>query len=83
MVNFDYFYNPDAVKKIFQENHLVDRKLGFQVIENGTVLPGKDLRGDGRWSWGGGGIVDSNGKYIENSHVYFGIGTSYTPPRIN
>ena len=78
MVNLDYLYNPAAAKEIFAKNFFVDRKSGFSVIENGTVLPHKsDIPGQG--IWGGGGIVDGNGEYISNSFVHYGWGTAYTP----
>ena len=41
MVNLDYLYNPAAAKPIFDKNYFVDKKLGFQVIEKGTMLPHK------------------------------------------
>lgn len=84
MINLDYLYNPDAAKPYFNKNYFIDKKLGFQVIENGTILTHAD---DGRGGLLGalGGIVDSNGKYIENSFVYEPTkNKSYTPPpRIN
>ena len=85
MVNLDYLYNPDAAKKALNRNYFSDKKLGFQVIENGTILPYKDVIVDGkRRVWGYGGIVDSNGEYIKSSHVRGDLGASYTPPpRIN
>ena len=81
MVNLDYLYDPNAAKKSFVENYLSDKKLGFSVIERGTVLPhkktidGKSNRGQ----WGFGGIVDDNGKFIKSSHVYSSAGAAYVP----
>ena len=81
MTNLDYLYNPAAAKPYFDKNHFVDKKLGFQIIENGTVLTYKD---DGRGGLMGalGGIVDSEGKFIGSSYV---MGTTadrkYTPPQ--
>ncbi len=84
MVNLDYLYNPDAAKHVFGKNFFVDKKLGFSVIENGTILPYK------RTPLGGligalGGIVDSSGKYIRRSFVgLFRSDRGYPPPsRIN
>lgn len=80
MTNLDYLYNPAAAQKFFNENYFIDKKLGFRVLENATVLPYKDMSPNGAWNWGGGGIVDSNGEFIKNSHVHFGIGKIYLPP---
>ena len=90
MLNFDYLYNSstreNAHKKFLSQNHFTDEKLGFQVIEQGTVLP-YEKEFDGKlpkYGWGFGGIVDSNGKFVEGSHVCHGVGAAYTPPpRIN
>ena len=65
MVNLDYLYNPAAAKPIFDKNYFVDKKLGFQVIEKGTMLPHKDVYVNGKWTWGKGGIVDSNGNFVQ------------------
>ena len=77
MTNLNYLYNPDAVKDIFHKNYFVDKKLGFRVIERGTVLPHKV--NPGKFNWGKGGIVDSEGEYIRGTHVSAGVGESYTP----
>lgn len=83
MVNLDYLYNPDAAKPYFDKNFFVDKKLGFQVIENGMILPHKDTLVNGIWTWGKGGIVDGKGEYIKRSHVVSGCGSIYTPPPQN
>ena len=83
MVNIDYLYNHAAAKKHFTVNRFVDKKLGFQIIENGTILPYKKII-DGKFSkdgWGFGGIVDGKDKFIESSFVYAGCGLPYTPPK--
>lgn len=82
MVNIEYLYNPDSVRKRFEKNYFIDKKLGFRVIENGTILPyRKTINGktndDG---WGFGGIVDDKGEFIQGSHVHYGINGAYTPP---
>lgn len=85
MVNLDYLYNPAAAKPHFDKNYFVDKKLGFQVIEHGTILPYKKTI-EGRTTpdgWGFGGIVDSKGEFIKSSHVVCGAGSIYAPPRIN
>lgn len=81
MVNIDYLYNPDAVKDSFNKNYFLDKKLGFQVIEHGTILPYQRII-DGKSTtdgWGYGGIVDNEGKFVKSSHVVYGVGSYYTP----
>lgn len=78
MVNFDYLYNPEVAKPYFDKNYLVDKKLGFQVIEKGTILP--HVYVDGKWTLGKGGIVDSNGEFIKSSSVIGNSESFYTPP---
>ena len=83
MVNLDYLYNPAAAKPHFEKNYFVDKKLDFQVIEHGTIIPYKKMI-DGKYGksgWGYGGIVDSEDKFIESSFVYAGCGSPYTPPQ--
>ena len=81
MDNLDYLYNPDDAKGILGKNHFVDKKLGFQVIEHGTILPHKKMFNgqSGKEGLGFGGIVDSNGRYIENTFIHYGCGGAYTP----
>ena len=79
MTNLNYLYNPDAVKDKFDKNHFVDKKLSFSVIERGTVLPHKWTAPPGQWSFGAGGIVDSQGEFINNSFIHYGKGGVYTP----
>jgi len=81
MVNLNYLCNPDAVKDIFTKNYFVDQKLGFSIIENGTVLPHKKISAKEviRRIWGAGGIVNSKGKFIKRSAVRQGLGEAYTP----
>ena len=81
MTNLDYLYNPDAAKKFFNFSRFVDKKLGFRVIEHGTILPHKDVndKGDhGQAGWGG--IVDADGKFIRESHIHTGTGGIYNFP---
>ena len=82
MTNLNYLYNPDAVKDIFHKNYFVDKKLGFRVIERGIVLPHKTISVTDRRrrAWGAGGIVDSEGEYIRETHVAASVGEPYTPP---
>lgn len=84
MTNFDYLYNPAVAKGIFDKNYFVDKKLGFQVIEHGMILPHSHIGDDGKKTGlGYCGIVDSNGEYEKKSFIHYGIGGKYTPPRTN
>ena len=79
MTNLDYLYNPDAAKNSFNKNYFIDKKLGFTVIEHGTILPYKKTI-DGKVTkdyWGFDGIIDSNSKFIGSSHVTNGAGLFY------
>lgn len=84
MVNVDYLYKPDAVRGIFKTNYFSKKKLSFQVIENGTIIPHQRFFNGsfGMGTLGFGGIVDSNGKYIKQSHVFNNDtwDKSYDPP---
>lgn len=79
MTNLDYLYNPESAKDAFRENYLIDRKLGFQVIKNGMILPHKSVNIPGRWHFGLCGIADSNGNFIESSSLHNGVGGTYIP----
>lgn len=73
MVNIDYLYNKEyALEKVgkeaFFESPLVDKKLSYQVIENGYILPCKSLTG---------GVVDSSGEEIKDTALYNGLKSSY------
>ena len=81
MTNLDYLYNPNAAKGFFNENSFVNKKLGFQVIEHGTILPHKDVIVNGAWTFGSGGLVDSNGTFIKGSATKTDVGKAYTPPK--
>ncbi|MBQ6758522.1 MAG: hypothetical protein IJP42_05480 [Selenomonadaceae bacterium] len=78
MVNLDYLYNPDAAKPHLGKDFFIDKKLGFQVIENGTIFPYKAVQGS---IWGIGGIFDSEGKFISSSFLREGYQAKVTPPR--
>lgn len=84
MINIDYLYNSNISKAGFERSRLIDKKLGFQVIENGTILPQRTTYYNGEripfWC-GFGGIADSNGEYIPSSFALTsGTGGVYTPP---
>lgn len=81
MVNLDYLYNPEAAKALFGKSYFVDKKLGFQVIKQGTILPHKDVIQNGKWTFGKGGVVDRTGKFILGSAARKGVlDGAYTPP---
>ena len=82
MVNIDYLYNPDAVKKAVEVDYFIDKKLGFSVIENGMILPHRRVfaKEPGRRCWGAGGIVDGNGEFLKSSFAIDALGEAYTPP---
>lgn len=87
MVNLDYLYKPELAKPIVGRNCFIDKKLGFQVIEHGTILPYKKMV-DGKKNknnWGFGGVVDGEGRFIPGTHVLSRTVGSYTPPppRVN
>lgn len=71
MINLEYLYNPAAAKPYFDKNYFVDKELGFQVIENGMILPNKKFPTENTTDkiWGFGGIVDQNNNYIKGSFV--------------
>lgn len=80
MVNFDYLYNPKAAKPHLEKNYFIDKKLGFQVIEQGTILPHKG----GAGILGLGGIVDREKKFVPSTYTIELFDGAYTPPpRIN
>ena len=81
MTNLDYLYNPDAAKNSFNKNYFVDKKLGFTVIEHGTILPHRNtIKGQPKRYPGFGGIIDGNGEFVVSSLIRYGEGSYYTPP---
>ena len=79
MTNLDYLYNTAAAKSIFNKSYFVDKKLGFRVIERGTILSHK-RQTTGDW-WGSGGIIDGKGEFIKSSGLRDGYCKAYTPPQ--
>ena len=77
MINYDGLYNKDYFGDKLNENHFSNQKLHFKIIENGTILPHKDLPGLGLNGFGG--IVDANGSFVARSFVHMGTGDAYTP----
>ena len=76
MTNYDGLYDKKYFGEKLFENHFSDNKLGFKVIENGTILPSKSDLGSYKKA---GGIVDENGNFISSSFVHGGVDGSYIP----
>ena len=79
MTNLNHLYNKEVAETFFDVNYFVDKKLGFQVIENGVILPHKDVFVNGTWTWGSGGIVDNNGTFVKGSSAKSDVGKAYVP----
>ena len=79
MTNLNGLCNPDAAQKIFNRNYFSDKKLGFEVIEGGTILPHKV--NPGKFNWGKGGIVDASGEYVSNTFIVNTNSPAYAPPQ--
>lgn len=79
MTDYSGLYNEKHYDKFFNQNHFSEKKLNFRIIENGTILPHKHLVVNGQWTWGFGGIVDSNGNFVKSSFVNSNAGAAYTP----
>ena len=78
LTNYDGLYKKNYYGEKLFENHFSDKKLGFQVIEGGIILPQEwDLHGGGS-----GGIIDAEGNFIERSSVHAGFGYSYPAPEV-
>ena len=75
MVNYDGLYNKEYFGDRLNQNHFSDKILTFRVIENGTILPHRELKGT--WNWGVGGIIDSKKNFIKSSFVHIGAGGQY------
>ena len=84
MTNLDYLYNKEAVKLFFNIERFVDDKLGYQIIEQGTILPHEKIIDGQRTKdgWGYGGIIDKNNKGIASSLVHLGAGSFYIPEEV-
>lgn len=83
MVNLDYLYNNNdaEINRLFNVERLVNKKLGFKVIENGMILPIKSFSGKVAGLRGvHGGIIDNNQKFVSSSFVTFRTDASYPIP---
>jgi len=75
MYVLDYVDPPmlEITMKETEKNHLINSELGFNSFNNATILPFK-LMENGIL---GGGVVTSDGLYVENTSLHVGIGCSY------
>ena len=76
MINYDGLYNKNFFGDKLNETHFYDKKLHFQIIKDGTILPHVDVEGV---PVGFGGIVDGKGNFVRRSPVHVGISDAYTP----
>ena len=80
MTNIDRLYNKNAAKRFFGKDFFLDKKLGFQVIEQGTILPHKKWGMTERTNWiGFGGIEDNRGNLVKESFPLYGTLDPYKP----
>ncbi|MBQ3442121.1 MAG: DUF563 domain-containing protein [Selenomonadaceae bacterium] len=78
LINFNNLYNPNITRP---QNCSLKKKLSFQVIENGTILPSKNILDGLVTTWPGfGGVVDSKGEAVKNAFSVSNNGTIYNPP---
>lgn len=78
MINLDYLYHPDAGKVLLNRNYFVDKKLGFQIIEHGIVLPSNHMSTTpGKFA---SGVITSNGEHIQGTFVHRGTDITHIPP---
>lgn len=76
MTNYDGLYNKDYFGEKLSEKHFYDKKLHFRIIENGTILPFKELPDAGFF----GGLVDEENSFVEGTSIHRGVGGgAYTP----
>lgn len=76
MVNYNGLYNKDYFGEKLTENHFYEKNLHFRIIENGTILPFKDLPDVGFF----GGLVDEENNFVEGTAIHRGFGGgAYTP----
>lgn len=73
---YNTVYAPELDKKIkelAEKLTIIDKDPNYSVINNGVVLPRRFLRGGGYSQepyQGRGGVVDTDGKFVEESAVY-------------
>ena len=72
MINYDYLYDKTHYDKYTQVTHFSDEYLSWKIYDNATVFP--YVRG---YSEVVGGLVDSDGNYIDGSGLQRGMGNTY------
>ena len=70
MMNFDYLYKNDLMKRYIGKDLRLNKKLGCEILRNAIVLPNDMSIITGLGWGGGGGVVDSEGKFIHNSFMH-------------
>ena len=76
MTNYDGLFNKEYFGNRLNENHFSNQKLHFKIIENGTIIPFKDVKGSGFF----GGLMDDKGNFVKRTSVHAGVGEEvYTP----
>ena len=70
MINFDYLFNKDFYKGYINKDFRLKKKLGCEILHDALVLP-NDLSIVTGLGWGGGGgVVDSEGKFLHDSFMH-------------
>ena len=72
MVNYDYLYDLNAFAEDVNVDHFTNKVLSYQVVENGYILPFKNIEGKF-----GGGVVNSNKEYLQETSLHCGRGCGY------
>lgn len=75
MTNYDYLCNKEYFGDSLNTNHFTAKKLYFRIVDNGTILPFKDVPG----TEGFGGLIDAAGNFLPRSSIHMGVGGAYTP----
>lgn len=78
MIDYEGLYKPEYYGEKLFENHFSTKKLAYQVIKDGTILP--IIFQDGKLNFGG--IVDAEGNFLARSSIHIGRGNSYLPEKI-
>ena len=75
MINYDGLFNKNYFGDELFEDHISEKNLNFRILDNATILPHLSVPG----TPGMGGIVDSEGNFIEESFLHHGVTETYTP----